>query len=205
MSVSAGIPQFTIDRDLDARPLLELVAELRVAGEAATASDLISAACARALRRHPEMNASFDGDAVVQRGQVNLGIAIAIADGLVAPCIEAADRLTLRELAAARRRLARAAKGGRLEAAQLLNATFTISNLGPLGVRRFRALVTPPQAGILAVGAIGDGVVKGEDRLELGPTLSLALSCDHRAVDGAPAARFLASVSGPLEDPHSLL
>ena len=119
------------------------------------------------------------------------GPAIALPDGLIAPAIREADARTLPEIAGERRRLAAAAAAGTLGPDDLFSTTFTISNLGPLGVRRFRALVVPPQAAILAVGAI-------TERHEL----SLALSCDHRVLDGAPAARFLATVVELLEAPE---
>ena len=166
MTLSASVPQFT----------LEATAEV---GSAESLSDLVVVACARALREHPGLRASFDGDAIVEHEDVNVGIAVSVERGLLVPVLRQADRLSLPELRAERERLTAAAHAGRLSAADLTGATFTISNLGPLGVERFRALVVPPQAAILAVGAAVNG------------RLALSLSCDHRVVDGAPAARFL--------------
>ena len=175
MTLSAAVPQFT----------LESTAE--VGGAAESLSDGIVVACARALREHPGLNASFDGDAIVEYEDVNIGVAISVDRGLLVPVIKQADRRSLDELRAERERLTAAARGGRLSAGDLTGATFTISNLGPLGIERFRALVVPPQAAILAVGAVQGG------------RIALSLSCDHRVVDGAPAARFLRRVVELLE------
>jgi pyruvate dehydrogenase E2 component (dihydrolipoamide acetyltransferase) len=188
MEASALVPQFTVERDVDVAPLAHR--RERYAGSGAGLSDVLVAASARALVAHPEVNASFDTDAIVEHDVRNIGLAIALPDGLIAPAIKDADALTLPEIAGERRRLAAAAAAGTLGPDDLFSTTFTISNLGPLGVRRFRALVVPPQAAILAVGAI-------TERDEL----SLALSCDHRVLDGAPAARFLAAVAELLEAP----
>jgi pyruvate dehydrogenase E2 component (dihydrolipoamide acetyltransferase) len=187
MSASAAIPQFTIESDADLRALGVLRDGLG-ADRRPGYADVLTAACARALLEHPRINASFDGDAIVEHGEVNVGIAIAVEDGLVAPAVMGADTRTIPELAAERRRLTQAAEAGVLTPADLLSATFTISNLGPLGVRRFRALVVPPQAAILAVGRLCDD-----------GRMSLSLSCDHRVLDGAPAARFLADVVARME------
>lgn len=185
MSASALVPQFTIETEARLGALAGLRERVRV-----SYSDVLTAACAATLREHPQVNASFDEDAIVQHGEVNVGIAISLEDGLIAPAILGADRLTLRELEAERLRLTGAAQAGTLKPAEALSATFTISNLGPLGIRRFRALVVPPQAAILAVGLVTEA---GE--------LSLSLSCDHRVLDGAPAARFLAALTRRLEQP----
>ena len=201
MSASAQVPQFTIESDVDVGALVALGERLRADGAQVAMTDLVAAATARALGSHVEVNSTFEEDAVVQRSRVNLGIAIGLDEGLVAPCIEDADRLSLHQLAEARRALGEAARAGSLTPAQMLNTTFTISNLGPFGVRRFRALVTPPQAAILALGAIADGVVRGADGPAFGRIMSVALSCDHRSIDGAPAARFLTTLVDLLEMP----
>lgn len=205
MTASAAVPQFTLERAVAAAPLLELREEIKAASGSASLSDFLVAACAHSLRSHPYLNASFDDDAVVHRPQINVGNAIAIDDGLVAPCIEEADTLGLEELAAERKRLLESARAGTLTPAELLNATFTISNLGPFGVDRFRALVTPPQSAILAVGALTPGVVANDGEYALGQTINLSLSCDHRVVDGAPAAEFLAEIASRLGDPAWML
>jgi pyruvate dehydrogenase E2 component (dihydrolipoamide acetyltransferase) len=189
MTASAAVPQFTVESDADLRAVAQLRETLDTDARPSYA-DLLTAACAQALVAHPRLNASFDEDAIIEHEEVNIGLAVAVPDGLVAPAVLGADRRSLAELAAERRRLTEAATAGTLTPADLLSATFTISNLGPLGVRRFRALVVPPQAAILAVG-----------RLTADQAMSLSLSCDHRVVDGAPAALFLADVVQRLTDP----
>ena len=145
-------------------------------------------ACARALREHPGVNASFGEDCVIVHERVNIGLALALDDGLTVPVILDADARGLEGLAAERLRLAEAARTRALRAEEIFAGTFSISNLGPLGVDRFQALVLPPQAAILAVGSLRE-------------TVSLSGSFDHRAVDGAPAARFLATVARLLAEP----
>jgi pyruvate dehydrogenase E2 component (dihydrolipoamide acetyltransferase) len=188
MVASAAVPQFTLERDIPTAALVALRARRKSAGLPGSFSDFLVAACAHALREHPHLNASFDDDALVLHPDVNVGSAIALDDGLIVPCIVKADRRSLAELASERQRLDAAARGGSLKPQEIFATTFTISNLGPLGIDRFRALVTPPQAAILAVGSFRE-------------TVSVSLSCDHRAVDGAPAARFLGAIADRLEDP----
>jgi pyruvate dehydrogenase E2 component (dihydrolipoamide acetyltransferase) len=183
MTISAGIPQFTIEREVD-------TTALATSRGSASITDLLIAACARGLRSHPRLNASYTEDGILEHDAVNVGLAINLTDGLIVPAIMDADRLDLRAIASERERLTAAANAGRLRPEEVLNTTFTISNLGPVGVRRFQALVVPPQAAILAVGA-----VTPEQRM------SLCLSCDHRIVDGLPAALFLRDVVEYLERP----
>lgn len=190
MSASARVPQFTLEADADMSVLAALRTELASSDNGFSYSDVLVAATARTLVEHPNVNASFDEDAIVEHHAVNIGIAISVPDGLVAPAIFGASRLGVRALEAERMRLTAAAQHGKLTPSELLSATFTISNLGPFGIRRFRALVVPPQAAILAVGAITTDM-----------QMSLSLSCDHRVLDGAPAAQFLSDVRARLEVP----
>lgn len=194
MTMSAQVPQFTLERAAEMGPLHARRRALREEGIGASISDVLTAACARGLRAHPCVNASFDEDAIVRHCDINVGLAVALPDGLVTPAILHADRLDLGGLAAARTRLAAAARAGKLRGAELSAATFSISNLGPLGIDRFRALVIPPQAAILAVGAVLEHP-GGRS------SMSLSISCDHRVLDGAPAAEFLATVVEALEAP----
>jgi pyruvate dehydrogenase E2 component (dihydrolipoamide acetyltransferase) len=186
---SAAVPQFTVERTVDVRAVQRL---REAGGRRFSLSDALTAATAAGLAAHRRLNASWTEEGIVEHGAVNVGLAVAVEDGLLVPAIRDADRRSLEELAAERVRLTTAAREGTLRPDDLFSTTFTISNLGPHGVSRFRALVLPPQAAILAVGAVVDG------RLEL------ALSCDHRVVDGAPAAVFLAEVADRLEDPTRL-
>lgn len=187
MSASAAIPQFAIEIALDVSGLTER--RNQVEGEVRPSYlDALVASVAAALRDHPWVNASFTEEGIVRHDEVNVALAVAIEEGLISPVILAADTLSLSELRAERVRLTAAAKEGTLTPQEVLSATFTISNLGPLGVRRFNALVVPPQAAILAVGTIEDG------------TMVLTLTVDHRPLDGAPAALFLGQVRSQLED-----
>jgi pyruvate dehydrogenase E2 component (dihydrolipoyllysine-residue acetyltransferase) len=188
MSVSAVVPQFTLQRDVPTAGLREVRTALKRGDGTATLTDVITMACARALREHPGVNSSFSEDCVIVHERVNIGLALALDDGLTVPVILDADARSLEELAAERLRLAEAARTRDLRAAEIFAGTFSISNLGPLGVDRFQALVLPPQAAILAVGSLGE-------------TVSLSASFDHRAVDGAPGARFLATIARLLAEP----
>jgi len=198
MTMSAQVPQFTLDRAIDLTAAAALREELQAAGIRCSWEDLLTAASARALREHPHVNASFDEDAIVEHPDINVGLATAVEDGLVGPAVLNADRLGLGELVAERRRLRAGAADGSLRGLELYGATFTISNLGPYGVERFRALVIPPQAAILSCGRVLGGEGDGA------PRINVALSCDHRVLDGAPAAEFLATVCGLIEEPHWL-
>jgi pyruvate dehydrogenase E2 component (dihydrolipoamide acetyltransferase) len=191
MTLSAQTPQFTLTRSF----AVAAVDRARAQAPGISYEDLIVAACARALRLHPDLNASWAQNEIIAHPRVNVGVAMAIPGGLVSPAILDADRRTPTEIRLERRRLRTAAESGRLRGEELFGATFSISNLGPLGVEQFQALVIPPQAAILAVGA----VVESHDR-----RINLALSCDHRVVDGAPAAMFLGSVIDLLDAPERL-
>jgi pyruvate dehydrogenase E2 component (dihydrolipoamide acetyltransferase) len=187
MTQSAAIPQFGIEMDLDVAVVSAARAELEP-DRRPSLIDALVASSAAALVDHPWVNASFTEEGIVRHEQVNVALALALDEGLVSPAIMGADKLSLEAIAAERKRLTAAARSGGLTPEELLSATFTISNLGPLGVRRFNALIVPPQAAILAVGGIVDG------------QLSLTLTVDHRPLDGAPAAAFLASIRERLED-----
>ncbi len=196
MNLSAQVPQFTLDRTIALAAAAALRSDLRAEGLAISWEDILAAASARALREHPGVNASFDGDAILRHEDINVGLATALEEGLVSPAILNADRRSLREIAQARRALRERAAAGGLHGSELYGATFTLSNLGPYGIERFRALVIPPQAAILASGRV------------LGPDdasrINVSLSCDHRVIDGAPAAQFLATVCDLIEQPDWL-
>jgi pyruvate dehydrogenase E2 component (dihydrolipoamide acetyltransferase) len=187
LNASAAIPQFAVEMVLDAGPLIEARGAV-TAEPRPSYSDAIVASVAAALRDHRSLNASLCDEGIVRHEEINVAFAVALDGGLVSPAIEHAEQHSLRELAAERVRLTEAAHGGTLTPRELLSATFTISNLGPLGVRRFNALVIPPQVAILAVGALEQGEI------------ALTLSVDHRVVDGAPAAEFLGQIRSQLGD-----
>src|SRR5581483_1607793 len=165
-------------------------------------TDIVIFACARALRAHPRVNASWNGGEIIRRAAVNIGVAVALDDDeLVAPVIPHADRLRLPELASARRSLTERARQGKLVPRDLVDATFTISNLGPYGVTEFHAIVNQPESGILAMGRIEEQVVVRDGLVAVRPRITLSLSADHRVYSGAAAAEFLSSIRDFLEHP----
>jgi len=163
--------------------------------------DVVIKAVAEALREHPDLNATYTDEALVRHLQVNIGVALALPEGLLVPVLREADRLTLTELAARRQALIERARAGRLAPADITGGTFTVSNLGPLGVEGFTPIINLPEVAILGVGRIGERPVAAGGRVVVEPVLPLSLTFDHRAVDGAPAAAFLGAVASRLESP----
>jgi pyruvate dehydrogenase E2 component (dihydrolipoamide acetyltransferase) len=188
MSISAGIPQFSLERDVDVTDLLQALAE-REAPRPSIA-DAVIVALARALTRHRAFLRFWDNGEIRAHDRVNIGLAVAIDDGLVVPVLPDVDRLNIAEVAIARRQLQEHAVRGRLPSSA--QAVFTISNLGPFGVDRFTALVNPPESGILAIGRARVRDARQE--------VTLTLSADHRVVDGLDGARLLAEVAETLEE-----
>ncbi|MDQ3889348.1 MAG: 2-oxo acid dehydrogenase subunit E2 [Actinomycetota bacterium] len=170
-----------------------------------TYSDILTKACAAALMKHGEMNAHFAGDEVRLFRSANIGVAVAVPQGLVVPVIHGCERLTLAEIARARADIVERARAGKLGQGDLEGGTFTISNLGMYGVERFVAVLNPPQAGILAVGGIEERAVVDQGEIVVRPLMEMTLSCDHRSVDGAAASEFLRSVKELLEEPALML
>jgi pyruvate dehydrogenase E2 component (dihydrolipoamide acetyltransferase) len=202
----ATIPHFYLLREVNATPLAAWRAEAQArATEKITYTDLLVKVIASALRQHPRLNAAWQGGTVVLNSRVNIGLAVAIDDGLVVPVIHDADTLGLAAIAARRAELVAKAQAHKLTLADLSGGTFTLSNLGMYGVDAFIAIVNPPQAAILSAGRITDRVVAVHGQPAVAPILTLGLSCDHRAVDGARAAQFLQTLANQLEAPLSLL
>jgi pyruvate dehydrogenase E2 component (dihydrolipoamide acetyltransferase) len=170
-----------------------------------TVTDILTKACAAALMRHRAVNALWAEDAIELHPSANVGIAVAIDAGLVVPVIHQAERRTIAELAAARADIVTRARANKLRQEDLDGGTFTISNLGMFGVEQFVAVLNPPQAAILAVGAIEPKAVPTETGFEARPLMSMTLTCDHRALDGATAADFLRTVKAFLEEPGLML
>jgi len=168
-------------------------------------SDFVTKAVALSLRRHPGVNASYEPDAIVRHGEVNVGIAVALDGGLIVPVLRNADVLGLREIRQGSEALAEAARSGKLTPEQLSGGTFTISNLGMYGVRQFDAILNLPEVAILAVAAAEKRPVVVGDTLTVGTIMTVTLTADHRAVDGAMAAEFLRTLKGLLEEPASML
>ena len=167
--------------------------------------DFVTKAVALALRQHPGLNASFEPDAIVRHGEVNLGLAVALDDGLIVPVLHRADTLGLREIRLQSEALAASARANTLTTEQLTGGTFTISNLGMFGTRQFDAILNLPEVGILAVGAAEKRPVVEGDQLTVGTVMTVTLTADHRAVDGAMGAQFLQTLKGLLEEPTAML
>ena len=204
---TASVPHFAVTFDVDMEAAVALRGDLKelAADPVPTLNDLVVKAVALALREHPGLNASFEGDAVARWPRVNVGVAVALDDALLVPVVHDADRASLGEIARATRGLVERAKARRLEPADLADGTFTVSNLGPLGARVFTAVVNPPEVAILAVGTVERRpVVDGAGALVARHRMEMTLSADHRAVYGADAARFLQRVRELLERPVSL-
>jgi pyruvate dehydrogenase E2 component (dihydrolipoamide acetyltransferase) len=204
------VPHFFVTRDIDATALNQY--RERVVGEIerthqvrVSHTDLLVALVARVLRKHPRLNASWGADGIHLHDHVNMGVAIAVDDGVVAAVIHDAHTTSLAEISLQRRDVAERARAGKLRPADIADATFTISNLGMYQVDQFSAIITPPQAAILAVGGIADRVVAVAGKPAVRPLMTLTLSCDHRVADGARAALFLRQLAEALRDPASLL
>jgi pyruvate dehydrogenase E2 component (dihydrolipoamide acetyltransferase) len=191
------------DRIVAARA--EINPHLAAEGIKVSLGDFVTKAVALALRFHPGLNASFEPDAIVRHAEVNIGLAVALDDGLIVPVLHHADGLGLREIRVESEALAAAARSNSLTGEQLSGGTFTISNLGMYGTRQFDAILNLPQVGILAVGAAEKRPVVEDDRVVAGTVMTLTLTADHRAVDGAMAALFLQTLKGLLEEPASML
>jgi pyruvate dehydrogenase E2 component (dihydrolipoamide acetyltransferase) len=198
-------PHFQISMSADMRAQIRLrerlVERTPEDGVKPTYSDILTKACALALMRHRDVNALFQGDEIHLYPTANVGIAVAIPHGLVVPVIPNCERLSITEIAERRKDVVERTRSGKLQSADLEGGTFTISNLGMFGVERFVAVLNPPQAAILAVGAIEEKPVAEDGEVVVRPRMDLTLSCDHRSVDGATASEFLRTVKDFLEEP----
>src|SRR3954452_24793856 len=198
-------PVFQLGIAVDMARAVELrqrLVEMKAEGSVKpTISDLLTKVCAAALMRHRAVNALYKGDAVELYPTANIGIAVAVPNGLVVPVIPGCERKSIAEIAATRAAVVERARAGKLQQSDLDGGTFTISNLGMYGIERFVAVLNPPQAAILAVGSIEDRVVAVDGQPAVRPRMELTLTCDHRAIDGATGAEFLGDVKAFLEEP----
>jgi pyruvate dehydrogenase E2 component (dihydrolipoamide acetyltransferase) len=204
------VPHFFVTRDLDATALnayregivdeIESNSKVRL-----THTDLLVALVARVLGKHPRLNASWSAEGIRLHDHVHMGIAVAVNDGVVAAVIRNAHTASLSEIAIQRRDVAERARAGKLRPADIADATFTISNLGMYQVDQFSAIITPPQAAILAVGGIADRVVAVQGQPAVRPMMTVTVSCDHRVADGARAAMFLRDLAEAMREPAKLL
>jgi pyruvate dehydrogenase E2 component (dihydrolipoamide acetyltransferase) len=199
-------PHFYLVREVNVSRLVSWLDRARQqTGAHITYTDLLVKLVAAAMTQHPRVNVSWRDGTIAQNAEINIGLAVAIDDGLVVPVIHRADTLRLAELAARREDVVGRAQTGKLRPADIQGGTFTISNLGMYGVDAFNAIVNPPQAAILAIGRIADRVVALKGQPAVRPTMVLTLSCDHRALDGARGAQFLGALADLIEEPLALL
>jgi pyruvate dehydrogenase E2 component (dihydrolipoamide acetyltransferase) len=202
------IPHFYVTVEVDMDEAVKLKKSLEATElfeEDISYNDIIVKATALALARYTRMNASYENDGIVIFPNINIGMAVAVEDGLIVPVIHECERLTLPEIARAAHRLVTKAARGGFSGEDLSGATFTISNMGMLGVEHFAAGIVPPQAGILAVSAVKEKPVVRNGQLAVGKTMMLTVACDHRIIDGVIGARFVNEIKRFLENPASLL
>lgn len=194
----------TIDIDMsavwDARKQLNEISESKI-----SFNDIVVKACATALRQHPEVNSSWHGDKIVEHGDVNVAVAVGIDEGLLTPVINNADQKGLQQIAAESKVLIEKAQNRDLQPEEMEGSTFTVSNLGMFGIEEFTAIINPPNACILAVGAIREVPVIEDGEVVPGKRMKVTLSSDHRIVDGVVAAKFLNTLKSMLENPLGLV
>lgn len=205
-----SVPHFLLVREVEASELLaaqKRLSEADVAAKGAepTITDLLIALIARTLTKHPRINASWTSEGIRLNPDVHVSVAVAVKDGVVGAVIHQADTLKVAEISAKRRELAERARAGRLRPADITGGTFTLSNLGMYKVDAFSAIITPPQAAVLAIGAISERVIAIDGKPAVRPMMTMTLSSDHRVVDGARAAEFLSDLADAIRDPGKLL
>jgi pyruvate dehydrogenase E2 component (dihydrolipoamide acetyltransferase) len=205
-----SVPHFFLVRGVDASEIVGLSKKLapeieKSHGTRLTITDLLIALVARVLAKHPRMNSSWTGDAIRSNPDINISVAMAVKDGVVGAVIHKANTTQLGEISTQRRDMSERARAGRLRPADITGGTFTISNLGMYKVDAFSAIITPPQAAVLAVGSISDRVVAVEGKPGVRPMMTMTLSGDHRVVDGAKAAEFLSELAEAIREPEKWL
>jgi pyruvate dehydrogenase E2 component (dihydrolipoamide acetyltransferase) len=201
----ATVPEFELRSEVDMEACVELRSELKaLGGDVPSYNDMVVKAAALALREFPRANGSYRDGRYELHGRVNVGVAVAAPDALVVPTVFDADRKSLREVARETRALAERVRAGSVTPPELSGGTFTVSNLGMYGVTDFTAVINPPQAAILAVGALAQRPVVRDGALVARHTMNVTLACDHRILYGADAAQFLARIRDLLERPLAL-
>jgi pyruvate dehydrogenase E2 component (dihydrolipoamide acetyltransferase) len=203
------VPHFYVSTEIDMTRALALRRELNDAladsGEKVSVNDLIMRACAQALVQHPQAHRSYVDGRHVYHAHAHIGIAVALDDGLIVPVLRDAETKSLRQIAAEARDLAERARAGKLRQPEIEGGTFTVSNMGMLGVSGFAAIINPPESAILAVSATTQRPIVRDGAVAVGDIMSVTLSCDHRACSGADGARLLQTVKRHLEAPTLLL
>lgn len=196
--------QLTMLMEVDVTDLVKLRAQLKAEFDL-TYTDLLIKGVAKALKRHPNLNATLIGDEIHRLEAINIGIAVALDDGLIVPVLRDADKLTVHEIAQESRRLVQKARDSSISVDEVTGGTFTITNLGTYGVDGFTPIINPPEVAILGVGRIAERVVVYENQIARRQMMMLSLTIDHRIVDGAPGADFLRTLKDILESPYLLL
>jgi len=203
------VPHFFLTIDVDMTRAVaareRVNALLKDEGVKISFNDIVLRSTAAALRRHPACNAHWGGDHVRQYNRVHLGVAVAVEDGLITPIIRDAHLKGLAEIALEVRELAGRAREKKLKPEEYTGATFSVSNLGMFGIEAFTAVINPPEAGILAVGALEERAVVENGEVKVAPRMKITMSCDHRVIDGATAAAFLKTLKTILEEPLAAL
>lgn len=192
--------EVTMDEAMNARAVINTVPDTKV-----SFNDMVVKACAMALKKHPQVNSQWTADAMLINHHVNIGVAVAVEDGLVVPVLNFADQMTLSQIGASVKDLAGKAKNKKLTPAEMEGSTFTVSNLGMFGIQSFTSIINQPNSAILSVGAIEQKPVVKNGQIVVGNTMTVTLACDHRTVDGATGAQFLQTLRTFLENPVTML
>ena len=205
-----SVPHFFLVRDVDCGELIAAQKRFsqemeKARGAAPTITDLLIALLAKVLAKHPRMNSSWTGEGIRSNPEVNVSVAMAVKDGVVGAVIHKANTAKVAEISTQRRELTERARAGRLRPTDITGGTFTLSNLGMYKVDAFSAIITPPQAAILAVGSISERVVPVDGKPGIRPMMTMTLSSDHRVVDGARAAEFLSDLADAIREPEKAL
>ena len=196
-----SIPHFYMRMTINAGAMYNFYKDQK-AQDPCSVNDVVALACARAIAQMPAIGAKIDGHELIEPDSVNIGLAVGVENGLVVPVLVGADRMNLKQLAARTKELAQSARGGKIEA--MGRGVFTITNLGMFGVEEFSAIINPPEAAILAVGAIREDVIVRDGEMKPGRVMTMTISADHRIIDGVLAAEFLAKLRELLESPNLL-
>jgi pyruvate dehydrogenase E2 component (dihydrolipoamide acetyltransferase) len=201
-----GSPHYYETVEIDMQPVWDARKKLNEVSESKISfNDIVVKACAMALRRHPGVNSSWQGDTILEHGDVNIAVAVGIDEGLLTPVINNTDQKGLQQIATEGKALAEKARDRKLQTEEMQGSTFTVSNLGMFGIEEFTAIINPPNACILAVGAIRDVPVVENGEITVGKRMKVTLSSDHRIVDGVLAAKFLNTLKTMLESPLGML
>ena len=192
--------EINMDKAIEARKEINSLPDTKI-----SFNDMIIKATAVALRKHPQVNSSWAGDKVIHRGNINIGVAVAIPDGLVVPVLKNTDQMTYTQISAGVKDMAGRAKSKGLKANEMEGSTFSVSNLGMFGIETFTSIINQPNSAILSVGAIIEKPIVKDGQIVVGNIMKLSLACDHRVVDGATGAQFLQTLKTYLESPLTLL